>query len=140
MRITANDSGLYIFNVDVYRKDNIRKFKCLIDTGSTECAATYRVITTLQLKKPRYFEKASMINNVSGTSCLRYYTPFIFNHTKDEVSLYRRDELPNKLADKAETISLYRFHQLPEGIDLLLGMSFLSQFKMIFHNNILTIE
>ena len=140
MQITADNRGLYIFNVDVYRRDNIRKFNCLIDTGSTECAATYRVITTLQLKRPRYFEKASMINNITDTQCLLYHPRLVFNNQKENTSLYRPDELPSQLLGKSQIIPLYRFNELTEGIDLLLGMSFLSQFKMIFHNNILTIE
>lgn len=47
MKIKPNEKGLYEFDIEVVGTKKRKTLKGLIDTGSTICACTYEVITTL---------------------------------------------------------------------------------------------
>ena len=47
MRATKNKFGLYEFDIEITGPKKNKTVKGLIDTGSTYCVCTYKVITTL---------------------------------------------------------------------------------------------
>ena len=122
MQLKPNNDGLYEFEVEVIGPRGHRKtLKGLIDTGSTECACTYKIITTLKIR-PVAFEKISTINSdANATRVLVYSTEISFNR-------------------KSKRVSLYRLANLPEGIDLILGMSFLSNCSLNLDGEIMKID
>ena len=50
MNATKNPNGLYELAFLVKGKKKQKTIRALIDTGSTDCVCTYKVITTLQIK------------------------------------------------------------------------------------------
>ncbi len=110
MQAIKNANGLYEFEIEILGERKSKKLKGLIDTGSTECAATYKVITTLQIR-PIAHEKISTVNNIAGSRFLVYSAPISFS-------------------GKSHTVSLYRINDLPQGIDFIIGMSILSKCKI----------
>jgi hypothetical protein len=50
MNATKNPNGLYELALLVKGKKRQKTVRALIDTGSTDCVCTYKVITTLQIK------------------------------------------------------------------------------------------
>ena len=122
MQLKPNNDGLYEFDVEIIGpRGNRKTLKGLIDTGSTECACTYKIITTLKIR-PVAFKNISTVNSDAGASrVLVYSTEIGFNQ-------------------KSKIVSLYRVSTLPEGIDLILGMSFLSKCSINFDGRIMKID
>lgn len=58
MKLKKNAAGLYVFPIRVPFKDTHRIYNGLVDTGSTICASTYKIITTLRLR-PTSFKKVA---------------------------------------------------------------------------------
>ena len=106
MIIPVNERGLYEFDVTVTGRKSSRVLRGLVDTGSTECACTYKVITTLQIR-PIYFGPVSSIDN-EVKNVLVYSSNIQFD-------------------ERSTTVPLLRVTSLPEGIHFILGMSVLSQ-------------
>lgn len=114
MKIPVNKNGLYEFEIVVKGKKKQKTLKGLIDTGSTDCACTYEVITTLQIR-PIDFRKVSSIDTEIK-----------------QVLVYSCDI---EFDQKSETVPLLRVSKLPEGIHFLLGMSILSKCNFSMSNS-----
>jgi hypothetical protein len=54
MRADIHDGNLYLFNFTVRGPKAARVLKGLLDTGSSMCACTYKVITTLRARPVDY--------------------------------------------------------------------------------------
>jgi hypothetical protein len=108
IQLTKNQFGLYEFSVTIKGPKKSKVLKGLIDTGSTHCACTYPVITTL-LARPTSFSNVSTCNDTKR--CLFYLIGIGFD-------------------GRIEQVELIRVQNLPEGIHLILGMSFLSKCKI----------
>jgi hypothetical protein len=124
MRASKNKLGLYEFDIEVRGQKKTKKLKGLIDTGSTDCACTYQVITTLQIR-PVDFALVSSINilNQSGPSkrSLIYSVGLGFD-------------------GKGIQVPLIRVANLPDGIHFILGMSALNNCNLNFTNDYLDIS
>lgn len=114
MEIPVNKHGLYEFDIVVKGKRKSRTLKGLVDTGSTDCACTYEVITTLQIR-PIDYKKVS-ITDTETKKVLTYSSDVQFD-------------------GKSETVPLLRVTSLPEGIHFILGMSILSKCKIEMNGN-----
>ncbi len=119
MKIPINTKGLYEFDINVSGLKKNQTVKGLIDTGSTDCACTYKVITTLQIR-PIDFKMVSTINNETK-QVLIYSCEIEFDR-------------------QSITVPLLRVSSLPEGIHFILGMSVLSQCKITMNGNSLEIN
>lgn len=104
MRVFKNEKGLYEIDIIVEGEKKSKNLKGLVDTGSTHCACTYEVITTLQIR-PIEFATISTIDQ-KKFKALAYITDFEFDGKKD-------------------LIQIYRVNNLPEGIQFIVGMEFL---------------
>ncbi len=121
MIIKPNSIGLYGIDVLVSHKTKSSKIKGLIDTGSTECVCSYQIITSLKIRAVS-FDKISTINSDdTAARWLCYEVKLGFNN-KDRV------------------IPLYRVNAMPQGIALILGMSFLSHCKFDFNGKDFNID
>lgn len=119
MIISQSDRGLYEFYIEVIGLKKRKKFKGIVDTGSNECACTYKVITTLQIR-PICYEMISAINSELTRRTL-VYGAYVSFDGKDEI------------------IELYRVNNMPSGIDFIMGMSMLSRCTFSKKNNHLEI-
>ena len=119
MIIPANEQNLYEFEIFVSGKRKFKKLKGLVDTGSTDCACTYEVITTLHAR-PIDYKKVSTIDNRSKHA-LVYCGNIEFD-------------------GKSETVPIIRVATLPEGIQFILGMSILSKCTLNFNGSNLELK
>lgn len=119
MHIQKNKFGLYEFDIKVKGKKKSKILKGLIDTGSTDCACTYHVITTLQIR-PISFSIVSAINNEPKRSLI-YLADVGFG-------------------SKSEPVKIIRVANLPQNIHFLLGMSILSKCHLNFNDEYLDIS
>ncbi|MCL5674957.1 MAG: retroviral-like aspartic protease family protein [Candidatus Omnitrophica bacterium] len=117
MRLIKNSSGLYEFDVHVRGPKKEKTLKGLIDTGSTDCACTYKLITTLWIR-PISFTKVSTVN-VNGA----------VQNTSKPAWVY---SALIKFDNKEDMFNIIRVSSLPQNISLLLGMSFLSRCQLNF--------
>ena len=123
MKIKANKNGLYEFEINIVGNKKSKKLKGLVDTGSTDCACTYQIITTLQIR-PIDWVKISIINDND-------------EHEYKQVFAYISDI---EFDGQSDTVSILRVPNLPIGIDFILGMSFLSKCELVFKDDYLQIE
>ena len=114
MKIHANEKGLYEFDIIVSGCNKSKILKGLVDTGSTDCACNYKVITTLQIR-PIDYTKISSVNN-EDKHALIYSCDIEFD-------------------GKSETVPLARVSKLPDDIHFILGMSILEKCKIIINDN-----
>jgi len=119
MKIPINEHGLYEFDITVKGRKKEQTLKGLVDTGSTDCACTYKVITTLQIR-PIDYRKVSTINN--ETKNVLIYSGIIGFDEHNEI------------------VPLLRVTSLPEGIHFILGMSILSKCKIEMNGSHLDIN
>ena len=112
-------NGLYTVPITIIGNKKQRKLIAMVDTGSVDCVATYKVITTLQIKQ-------------------RDYSTFaLANGTKANYLVYdARIEF-----DKKDIVTpIVRVSDLPEGIDFIFGMSVLDHCKIIQTDSFLEIN
>lgn len=120
MEIIANDQGLYEFDIEVIGLNGTKKqLKGLIDTGSTDCVCTYKIITTLRTR-PTGWEKVGTIDKPN-------YRTFVYS------ILIEFDGVN-------ETFPVFRVSDLPDKIDMILGMSVLSKCNLEITENKLSLE
>ena len=105
--LIKNQFGLYEFSVTINGPKRARNLKGLIDTGSTHCACTYPIITTLRAR-PTSYDFVSSVNAATKKRCLIYLVRIGFD-------------------ERTEPVELIRVSTLPDDIHLILGMSFLSK-------------
>ena len=109
---------LYEFDVKVTGIGKSKTVKGLVDTGSTDCACTHEIITTLWAR-PVFFGKVSTVNN-------RQKKLMIYSL---EVGFDKRTEI----------VPVVRVTNLPEDICFILGMSILSNCNLVFTRSYLDI-
>jgi len=115
MRAVQNSIGLYEFDVDVIGSKGERKtLKGLVDTGSSDCAATYKIITTLKTR-PIAVEKVSTVGD--GVKDVLVYSVQIGFDGEDDI------------------FPVLRVNSLPDGIHFILGMSVLSRCSISLNHN-----
>lgn len=107
MLLQRNSSGLYEFEVEVLGpRGSKRKLRGLVDTGSSECVATYKVVTALKIKPIDYIKISTVGSPYERVLC--YSAVISFD-------------------DHQEPMSILRVNELPKGIDFILGMSILDK-------------
>jgi len=119
MKARKNASGLFEFDINVRGEKKSKVLKGLIDTGSTDCACTYKVITTLQVRPI----DSSMVSTI--------------NSSRDQVLSYLAYI---EFSGKKEMVKIFRFPELPDDIHLILGMSFLSKCNLDFKDDYVEIN
>lgn len=93
MQASKNAFGLYEFSLTVIGPRNRRKtLKGIVDTGSTLCACTYKVITTL-LIRPIDYGKVMPIGGASS-SRLIYEATINFDNMSQKTPIVRLNTLP----------------------------------------------
>lgn len=120
MKIYLNENGLPEFEVDVVGKNKSCTLKGLIDTGSTDCACLFKVITTLQIK-PVEYTRYQTLGGISRRRTLVY-----------DVMIGYEDHLVR--------VPIIRVQEMPEGIDVILGMSFLQHSVVTINEDNMEIE
>jgi predicted aspartyl protease len=104
MRARKNEYGLFEFDVKIIGPKSERVIKGIVDTGSTLCACTYKLVTTLKIK-PIDHRKVTAVEGKPERR-LVYFTRLEF--------------------DKHEKrVAVVRLTTLPPGFDFILGMSVL---------------
>lgn len=119
MRATKNAFGLYEFAIKARGPKKSKILKGLVDTGSTDCAVGYEVITTLWAR-PIDFKPVSTIDGSNERRLI-----YALNIGFDQKSLL---------------VPIVRVTRLPIGVHLLLGMSLLSKCKITTHETYLDIN
>lgn len=110
MKVTRNADGLFEFSIVVSRptksgKPFTKTLRAIVDTGSTDCACTHEVITTLQIKPIDFM----MIKNLDESK------PRMIYHA------------PVRFDGHSEIVPIIRTEQLDGGCHFILGMSILSK-------------
>ena len=118
INLTQNDSGLYVFSVKITGPKKNKVLQGLIDTGSTDCACTHPVLTTLYARPT----SLSKVRSIETTKICLIYTVFL------------------GFDGKTEPIELIRVSKLPDNIHLILGMSFLSKCNLTIKGKVGKIE
>lgn len=105
MDAKLNQHNLYEFPLKVHCpiRNTFKELKGIIDTGSEYCAATYKVIVTL---KTRPIDFRLISAPLSQKRCLVYNVKFEFDN-------------------QSAFTQVARVTHLPDGIDFLIGQSFL---------------
>lgn len=107
MRAFKNSLGLFEFAFEVIGPRKRKTLKGLIDTGSTDCACTYKVITSLWLR-PTDKRQAFKVDQPAGKINLIYEVKLALDTT-----------------NKCRTVPVVRVTNLPPGFDFICGMSVL---------------
>lgn len=118
MKAIKDSSGFYSFDIKVQGPRKNKILRGLVDTGSSDCACTYQVITTLWIR-PVDRSIVSTINQSSPT--LIYSAEVGFDN-------------------KIIKVPIARVANLPTGIHFLLGMSVLSKCKLTLSDNDMVIN
>jgi hypothetical protein len=120
VKVSKNAAGLYVFpiHVTVPKSDKTKVFNGMVDTGSTICASTYKIITTLRAKPTSH----KPIKNPMGPPkpTIGYSIGFGFDGKSVMTNVYR---LPLDLP----------------GIDFILGTPVLDQCKVSFSGDTMEI-
>ena len=119
MKIKKNDAGLYVFSIGVRFKGKQRVFNGLVDTGSTICASTYRIITTLRARPTSFKPVANPMQ--APIRALGYSLNFSFDGKTAMTNVYR---LPLDLKD----------------IDFILGLPILDLCKITMGSDTMEID
>jgi hypothetical protein len=104
MRAKKNELGFFEFSIKIQGPKMSRVLKGVVDTGSTFCACTYKVITCLRIRNVDFLPVAP----ITGKSARRL--------------IYEADIGFDGKAIKSE---IARLASLPVGSDFLLGLSVL---------------
>lgn len=104
MQVTRHNGNIYMFRVQVCGPSVRRTLNGLVDTGSTFCACTYKVITALKARP------------------VDYRTVHAVNCSPELRLIYSLNVGFDKRHIKTEVV---RVTSMPDGFDFILGMSVL---------------
>ena len=119
MKIEKNAAGLYVFSIGARFKGKQRVFNGLVDTGSTICASTYHIITTLRARPTSFKKVANPMQ--APIKALGYSLKFTFD-------------------GKSAMTNVYRLPLDMPGIDFILGMPILDLCKITMGSDTMEIE
>jgi predicted aspartyl protease len=108
MKAKKNALGLYEFSITVTGPKKKKVLKGIVDTGSTFCACSYKVITTLFIRPIDYLS----VSAISGDTAKRL--------------IYEAEVGFEGVSHKTQ---IARLTTLPDGIDFILGNSILDECK-----------
>ena len=118
MLINKSPEGLYLFDLEVSGRRKKRTVQAIVDTGSTDCACTYKVITTLQVR-PVDFQIVNMFE------------------TKKRRLIY---EAQISFDGRSMRVPIIRVEEIASNADFVLGMTVLSNCIFSQEANVMTVK
>ncbi len=124
MKVPKSSNGLYQLDFTVTGKRKSKVLKGIIDTGSTHCACTFKVITTLQIRPIEW----GKISSVHKTERVLIYSAIVgFDGKKMTVPFAR---VPQILPESTT----------PNDIHIIIGLDVLSECVLNFESDCLDIK
>jgi hypothetical protein len=120
MRVQKNENGLFVFPLTVRTAKGEKVFQGLIDTGSNTCVCTYKIPVALR-SRATSFKRIAIPASDKEIHTIGYSMKLGFGNRSEMTHVYR---LPLNM----------------EGIDFILGTSFLNLCKITVTENYMDIE